>query len=82
MDPLDRPPAPGHLVLVFAAPTASEGLLVKGLLESQGIPVLVKGEAEGPYRLGPAYLWVPEGFEIQARTILAEARAAGRHGDR
>lgn len=70
------------LVLLFAAPTASEGLLARGLLESQGIPVLVKGETQGPYRLGPMYLWVPEGFEVQARTILAEARAAGRQAGR
>lgn len=71
----DRP-AGEHLVIVFAAPNATEGQLAKGLLEANGIPVLVKGEGDGPYRLGPAYLWVPVGLEVQARLLLAEAGAS------
>ena len=54
-----------------------EGLLARSLLESEGVPVVVKGESEGPYRLGPVYLYVPEEFEVQAGVILAEARSAG-----
>jgi hypothetical protein len=61
--------------MVFGTGNIPEGVLVKGLLESEGIPVQLKGEAEGPYRMGPVSLWVPETFEIQARMILEEAAA-------
>jgi len=36
---------------------------------------MVKGEAEGPYRMGPVILLVPEDLEVQARLILAEAQS-------
>jgi putative signal transducing protein len=62
-----------RLVMVFGTGSIPEGLLVKGLLETEGIPVQMKGEAEGPYRMGPVSLWVPEAFEVQARLILEEA---------
>lgn len=61
----------------MAAPTIPEGLLAKGLLEAEGIPVTTKGESEGPYRMGPMYLWVPAELEPQARMILEEALAEG-----
>ncbi len=61
------------LVLVFSTTSIPEGLLVKGLLESEGIPVQLKGESEGPYRMGPVDVWVPAAFEVQARLILQEA---------
>jgi hypothetical protein len=69
-DPSSPPP---RLVMVFGTGSIPEGLLVKGMLESEGIPVQMKGEAEGPYRMGPVSLWVPEAFEVQARMILEEA---------
>jgi hypothetical protein len=65
-----------RLVMVFGTGSIPEGLLVKGLLESEGIPVQMKGEAEGPYRMGPVSLWVPEAFEVQARMILEEVTSA------
>lgn len=65
------------MVLAFGTSSIPEGLLVKGLLESEGIPVEMKGESEGPYRIGPVYLWVPESLEAQARLIIEEARADG-----
>ena len=65
----------GRLVLVFVAGRIPEGMLAKGLLESEGITVFVKGESEGPYRIGPVYLWVPEEFEVQARHLLASVHA-------
>jgi hypothetical protein len=72
-------------VLVFSTTSIPEGLLVKGLLESEGLPVQVKGESEGPYRMGPVYLWVPEAFEVQARLVLEEAlsgeTAPGKRAD-
>lgn len=71
MEPMDR------LVLIHTSPTATEGHLVRGRLEAEGIPVFIKGEGDGPYRLGPMYLWVTEEFEVQARLVLAEL-AGGR----
>jgi hypothetical protein len=68
----DPSPPSSRLVMVFGTGSIPEGLLVKGLLESEGIPVQMKGEAEGPYRMGPVSLWVPEAFEVQARMILEE----------
>jgi putative signal transducing protein len=72
------PSSTSRLVMVFGTGSIPEGLLVKGLLESEGIPVQMKGEAEGPYRMGPVSLWVPEAFEVQARLILEEASSDGR----
>jgi len=69
------PDPSGRLVLVFASSQIPEGMLVKGLLESEGIRVFVKGESQGPYRVGPVYLWVPEEFEIQARLLVEDAQA-------
>jgi Putative prokaryotic signal transducing protein len=68
------PPSAGERqVLVFTAATASEGLAVKGLLESEGILVFVKGEAEGPYRFGPLDLWVRESEAEDARAAIDAA---------
>jgi hypothetical protein len=66
---------PRDLVRVGALPSAAEGQLAKGLLESSGIPVIVKGEGEGPYRMGPAYLWVAAEDEADARRILGAAES-------
>jgi hypothetical protein len=66
-----------ELVLVFSTASIPEGLLVRGLLESDGIPVQVKGESEGPYRMGPVHIWVPAAFEVQARLLLEEAASRG-----
>ena len=52
------------------------GELMRGRLEAEGIPVMVKGEGEGPYRTGPVYLWVPEDAELTAKTIV-DAVASG-----
>ena len=82
MPPMDASAPPsGRLVLVLTAARIPEGMLAKGLLESEGIPVMAKGEGEGPYRMGPVYLWVPEEYEIQARMILEEAREGGKQLD-
>ena len=68
----------GRLVQVFATTSIPEGLLARSLLESEGIPVVTKGESEGPYRVGPVYLLVPEELEVQARLLLAEVRSGDR----
>jgi Putative prokaryotic signal transducing protein len=64
----------GDLVCVYATQSLTDGYLARGRLESEGIPVVIKGEGEGPYRMGPAYLWVPDELEVQARLILEEIR--------
>jgi hypothetical protein len=61
---------PDDLVRVLAAATIPEGEIAKARLEDEGIPVLMKGGGEDPYRFGPAYLFVPREYEVQARLIL------------
>jgi hypothetical protein len=62
----------GSLVRVYTTSSLTEGYLARGRLESDGIPVMLKGEGEGPYRMGPVHLYVPEELEVQARLLLAE----------
>lgn len=79
---MDDPDPDGKHALVFTAPTASEGYAVKGLLESEGIAVFVRGEAEGPYRFGPLDLWVRASDADAARRLIEEARSeAATEGD-
>ncbi len=63
-----------EFVRVYSTASITDGYLAKGRLEAEGIPVLVKGEGEGPYRMAPVHLWVPEGLEVQARMILDAVR--------
>jgi hypothetical protein len=65
----------GALVLVYTTPSITDGYLARGRLEAEGIPVMVKGEGEGPYRMGPVHLYVPEEIEVQAAFILDEIRS-------
>ena len=60
-----------RFVRVWSTSSIPEGDIVRGRLEAEGIPVLVKGEGEGPYRMGPVHLWVPAALEVQARLVLA-----------
>jgi hypothetical protein len=57
-------------VRVYATGDPFTGLLTKGHLEAEGIAVLMKGGGDGPYRLGPAYLWVAPEDEERAREII------------
>jgi len=57
-------------VRVYASGDSFAGELMRGRLEAEGISVMLKGEAEGPYRMGPVYLWVPEEQETQARAVI------------
>jgi len=59
-----------ELVRVYATADSFEGTLTKGHLEAEGITVLLKGEAEGPYRAGPVYLWVTAEDEARARDVI------------
>jgi hypothetical protein len=63
------------LVRVWSTGSVPEGEIAKARLEAEGIPVLLKGEGEGPYRMGPVHVWVPTAFEVQARLILDAAEA-------
>ena len=57
-------------VLAWSTGSVPEGEIAKARLEAEDIPVLIKGEGEGPYRMGPVHLWVPASFETRAREIL------------
>ena len=65
----------GALVLVYTTPSITDGYLARGRLESEDIPVIVKGEGEGPYRMGPVLLFVPAELEVQALLLLDEIRS-------
>jgi hypothetical protein len=58
------------LVQVWSTPSVLEGEIARARLEAEGIPVMLKSGGEGPYRMGPVYLWVPADVEVQARLIL------------
>ena len=60
-----------ELVRVLTTSSVPEGEIAKARLEDEGIPVLLKGGAEGPYPTGPVHVFVPAEFEVQARLILA-----------
>jgi hypothetical protein len=47
-----------------------EAEIARALLEEEGIPVLFKGEGEGPYRMGPVDLFVPAEHEARAKELL------------
>ncbi len=68
------------LVQVLATPSAPEAEVVRGLLESDGIPVVLKGMSQGPYRMGATYVWVPAELEEQARAIIVEAQLDAERG--
>jgi SAM-dependent methyltransferase len=61
------------LVPVFATADLVEGRLLAGRLESEDIPVLVKGD-DASYHLGPVYLFVPAEDEIRARLFIDALR--------
>jgi hypothetical protein len=73
--PQGQPPISGEFALVYSTPSISDGYLARGRLEAEGIPVVVKGEGEGPYRMGPVHLLVPTELEIQARLVIEEIRS-------
>jgi hypothetical protein len=49
VDVCEHPQMSEELVRVYATADSFEGMLTKGHLEAEGITVLMKGEAEGPY---------------------------------
>jgi hypothetical protein len=61
-----------ELVQVLTTMSGPEAEIARGRLESEGIPVLLKGDNDGPYRLGPVYVYVPASFAARARQFLDE----------
>jgi hypothetical protein len=74
------PGVSGGVVRVYSTHHIFEGHLTKARLEDEGIPVMLKGEGEGPYRMGPVHLFVEEGLEVQARAVI-EAIARGDYAE-
>ena len=58
------------LVRVYETADPIRGLLVRGLLEAEGIDVLAKGEGSGPYRMGPVILFVPDTSSDRAKELI------------
>lgn len=63
------------LTQVYATESQSDGYAAKGRLESEGIPVLIKGANSDAYPVGATYLWVPEALAGRAEQILASGSA-------
>ena len=59
-----------ELVRVYETMDPVRGLLVRGLLEADGIDVLAKGEGSGPYRMGPVILFVPADAADRASELV------------
>lgn len=73
---MDASPGPGDdgpvkLVRVYETLDPVRGLLVRGLLEAEGIDVLVKGEGAGPYRMGPVILFVSDDACDRAEELIS-----------
>lgn len=64
---------PVELVRVFVSLDPIRGMLVRGLLEAEGLDVLAKGEGLGPYRTGPVILFVTEDAADRARELIRAA---------
>jgi hypothetical protein len=64
-----------QLVQVYETLDPLRGVLVRGLLESDGIRVLAKGEGTGPYRMGPVILFVDEDDADRARELVSASEA-------
>ena len=61
------------LVRVFETRDPVRGVLMRGLLEAEGLDVLAKGEGSGPYRMGPVILFVPDDVSGRATELIAAA---------
>ena len=59
-----------RFAIALSTGSLPQALAARARLESEGIPVLMKGEGDGPYRMGPVHLLVPEGLIVQARLVL------------
>ncbi len=63
------------LVRIYETADPIRGLLVRGLLEAEGLEVLAKGEGAGPYRMGPVILFVADPSADRAEELIAASEA-------
>ena len=61
-----------EFVQVLMTLSIAEAEIARVRLESEGIPVLLKGGGDAPYPTGPVYVLVLAPFELQARHLLDE----------
>jgi len=74
-DDRQTPQAPDDeedLVQVFSTASMTEGQIAKGLLETDGISVWLKGPGEDPYPTAGSFLFVAPEDEAKAREILKD----------
>ncbi|HET7237249.1 MAG TPA: DUF2007 domain-containing protein [Actinomycetota bacterium] len=71
----------GDLVRVLTTSSILEGEIVRARLQDEGIPVLLKGGGDDPYQVGPAHVFVPAEFELQARLVLDTLETVGDDTD-
>ncbi len=70
------------LVCVYVASGLYQAQIIRGKLETNNIPVLLKYESLGPVigltvdGLGQVEVWVPCALESQARSLLEESGSA------
>lgn len=62
-------------VHVYDAPGIPEGQIAKARLESEGIPVMTKGEGGEPFHMAGLELWVRESQAAKARELVEEMEA-------
>jgi Putative prokaryotic signal transducing protein len=72
---------PAELIRLYSTASIMDGYIVKGRLEAEGIPVLLKGDAEGPYRMGPVHLYVARADEPRARELFDSVAVADADDD-
>jgi hypothetical protein len=72
---------PAELVRLYSTGSIMDGYIVKGRLEAEGIPVLLKGDAEVPYRMGPVHLYVARADEPRGRELLDSVAVADADDD-
>ncbi len=76
----EEPSAPNELVLIRIVPGQMEAQIIKGRLESEGIPVVLKYEAVGAIfgltinGLGEVRVMVPAQAAEAARSALTEVQ--------
>jgi hypothetical protein len=58
------------LVRIYATGDHVQGELMKARLEAEEVEVLLKGGGEGPYRVGPTYLFVRAEDEARAKAVV------------
>lgn len=67
------------LICVYVTSGLYQAQIIRGKLETNNIPVLLKYESLGPVMgltidgLGQVEIWVPRAFESQARSLLEES---------